>query len=283
MRSTERRNVRMPRLAMVALVAVLGALVVMPQTLLAAEDEEPKTTYTRVELWQVERARWGDFVEMFKKYDQPILEKLMADGAIGEWGIDAAALHNPEGYTHSVWYSADSMGALAKAGEAYIAAWEAMDKEKTKGLDADFASMIIKHRDYVVETDGLRSAAGTFDGGYYHAGVVQVAQGKDRAFHSYWKNRMKPVYQKLFDEGVVLAYGLSTEKITTDNPRLHSWWYVVKDADGLDAVDAAFDASWEAEDEEGRRARWTSIMDVVDEDTYREDMTSIIKLSMSAR
>jgi hypothetical protein len=283
MRFTERTNSWMRRLAVIALVAVLGALVVMPQPVLAADDEKPKTTYTRVELWQVERARWGDYVEMFETYDQPILEQLMADGAITEWGIDAEVLHQPGGYTHSVWYSADSMGALAKAGEAYIAAWEAMDKESTKALDADFASMITKHRDYVVETEGQRSVAGNLDGGYYQAGLVQVSQGKDRAFHSYWNNRMKPVYEKLFDEGVVLAYGLSTEKITTDNPRLHSWWFIVKDADGLDAVDAAFDASWEAEDEEGRRARWASIMDVVDEDTYREDMTSIIKMSMSAK
>jgi hypothetical protein len=261
----------------------IGTLIGIAQPVLAAEEEEPKTTYTRVQLWQVERARWGDFVEMFEQYDEPILEKLMADGVINEWGIDAAALHHPDGYTHSTWYAADSMGALAKAGEAYMAAWEAMDKESMKALDADFASMITKHRDYVIETDDLRSAAGTFEGGYYHASFVQVTRGKHRAYHSFWNNRIKPVYQKLFDDGVVVAYGLSTEKVTTENPTMHSSWYVVKNADGLDAVDAAFDAWWEAEDDEGRRARWTSIMDVVEEDTYREDMTNIIKMSMSAR
>jgi hypothetical protein len=278
----EKTNTWGRRLALLATIAVLGALIALPQPGLAADEEKPKTTYTRVQLWQVERARWGDFTDMFEKYDVPILEKLMADGAISEWGIDAEVLHHPKGYTHSTWYSAGSMGGLAKAGEAYMAAWEAMDKESMKTLDADFASMIVKHRDYIMDTDDMRSAAGNFDSGYYHAAYVQVTRGKHRAYHSFWDNRIKPVYQKLFEEGVVVAYGLSTETVTTDHPTGHWSWYIVSDADGLDAVDAAFDASWEEEDEEGRRARWTSITDVVEEDTYRESMTSIIKMSTSA-
>jgi hypothetical protein len=271
------------RIVFLAATAMLGALVALPQPVLAAEEEEEKTTYTRVQLWEVERARWDDFVDMFEQNDVPILEKLKADGAISEWGIDAAVLHHPKGYTHSTWYSAGSLGALTKAGEAYIAAWEAKDKDSMKALDADFASMIVKHRDYLIDTDGMRSVGGTFDSGYYYAAFVQVARGKHRAYHSYWDNRVKPVYEKLFDEGVVLAFGLTTETITTDNPRGHWSWYIVGDADGLDAVNAAFDASWGEEDEEGRRARWTSILDVVEPDTFHETMTSIIKMSLTAQ
>jgi hypothetical protein len=175
------------------------------------------------------------------------------------------------------------MGALAKAGEAYMAAWEAMGVESMKSLDAEFASMITKHRDFIVDTDDLRSAAGRIDSGYYHAHFIQVTRGKHRQFHSYWENRIKPVFESLFEQGVVLSYGMSTETLTTEHPMGHWWWYVVGDADGLDAVDAAFDASWEEMDEEGRRARWTSIMDVVEEDSYRETMTSITHMSMTAK
>jgi hypothetical protein len=271
------------RFVPVVAIALLAALIALPQIALAADDEEPTTTYTRVELWQVDRARWGDFVDNFKKYDAPILGKLMADGAISEWGIDAEVLHHPEGYTHSVWYSADSFGALAKAGDAYTAAWEAMDEKSMKALDADFASMILKHRDYAIDTDDMRSAAGTYESGYYHARYFQVTRGKHREYHSYWDNRVKPVFESLFEQGVVVAYGLSTETLTTDHPMGHTSWYVVKDAEGLDAVDAAFDASWDEIDGEGRRARWASIMDVIEEDTFRESMTSIILMSMTAK
>ena len=269
------------RAGSVALIVMLATLVAMPQVARAADDED-KTTYTRVELWQVERTNWDEFAEMFKNNDQPILEKLMADGAITEWGFDSQMLHAPDGYTHGVWYSAESLGALTKAGEAYDAAWRAMDKESTGALDDDFASMITKHRDYVIDTENMRSAAVTLDGGYYHSSSVLVQRSQHRAFHSYWKNRQKPVFEALFEKGVVVAYGLSTESITTENPMLHWWWYVVRDADGLDAVDATFDASWDAIDEEGRRERWAGIMVTIDPDSYNEEMTSFIQWSIKA-
>lgn len=269
------------RISSLAAIVMLATLISIPQVARAADDDS-KDTYTRVELWQVERASWDKFVEMFEQNDQPILEKLMADGAITEWGIDSQMLHSPEGYTHSIWYSADSMGALAKAGEAYDAAWKAMDKKSTANLDTEFASMITKHRDYMLKTENLRSVAGTFDGGYYHGQFVLVKQGKDRGFHSYWDNRLKPVFESLLEKGVVKEYGMSTEAIDTENPAGHTWWYVVSDADGLDAVDAAFDASWDDMDSEGRRERWAGIMDVVEEGSYHEDMTSIIHWSTKA-
>lgn len=273
---------RWSRIVSFGALVVLATVLTFPSTARAADDDT-KVTYTRIEAWQVERASWKSFVEMFEKYDQPIMEKLMADGAITEWGIDAMALHSPEGYTHTTWYSAESLGALAKAGAAYESAWEAMDEKSKMDLEAEFASMVTMHRDYVVDTENYRAAAGTVDGGYYHGQFVLVEPGGDRGFHSYWENRMKPIFESLFEKGIVLAYGLSTENIVTDNPRGHSWWYVVGDADGLDAVEAAFDASWDELDQEGRRERWASIKDVVEEDSYREELTSIIHWSAKAQ
>ncbi len=47
---------------------------------LAAQDDD--RIYTRVALWQVERARWSDFVEWFEQYDQPVMEQLFEAGTI---------------------------------------------------------------------------------------------------------------------------------------------------------------------------------------------------------
>jgi hypothetical protein len=269
------------RAGSLALIVVLATLVAMPR-IAGAADDETKTTYTRIELWQVERSMWDEFVELFEANDQKILQKMMADGAITEWGIDSMLIHTPDGYTHSVWYSAESMGALVKAGEAYDAAWKAMSKESMNALDDDFAAMITKHRDYVIDTDNLRSAAGTYDGGYYESHFVLVDREHHRGFHSYYENRIKPVFESLFEKGSVVAYGLSTEAVTTDNPAGHSWWYIVPDADGLDAVKAAFDADWDALDDEGRRERWAGIMETIEPGSYREEMTSIIHWSVKA-
>jgi hypothetical protein len=243
------------------------------------EDEKPVTTYTRVALWDVDRDHWSDFVDLFATHDKPILEKLFADGMITEWGIDANGLHTPDGYTHSTWYSASSMSALAKAGEAYMAAWDEIDDPDA---DAAFNAMIGRHRDYILETEGMRSAAATLEGGYFQGHMVKVTRDKWKDFSSYWKHRMKPVYERLLSDGAIVAYGLSGEAIVTEHPMMVEWWYIMADADGFDTVEAAFDASWEEMDEEGRRARWLSIMDTVDADSYRSWVTGIIHFQTAA-
>ena len=133
MRSSTGRRSWTRSLALAAAV-LMTVLVALPQVA-AAADEKPKVTYTRVALWDVERAHWGGFVTMFESHEKAILEKLMADGLISEWGIDAEGLHHPEGYTHSTWYSAGSLGALARASDAFDAAWKAMGADKLKAID----------------------------------------------------------------------------------------------------------------------------------------------------
>lgn len=264
-------------------ILAMAAIAVLPlltaSTAWAGEDEdEGSPSYSRIGLWQVDRNQWGDFVEFFEKYDKPILEKLFADGVITEWGLDANVLHKPDGYTHSTWISAPSLSALVKAGEAYGDAWEALGDN----VDTNFNDMITKHRDFIIETEHMRSKAGSLDSGYFHGHEVNVTRGKNRQFMSYYNNRIKPVYEKLLAEGAIMAYGLSSESITTGNPMSTDWWVVMADADGFDKVKAAFEASWDETDDEGRRARWLSIMDVVEEDSYSEWMTNIIHMQMAA-
>lgn len=280
MRSSTGRRSWTRSLALAAAV-LMTVLVALPQVA-AAADEKPKVTYTRVALWDVERAHWGGFVTMFESHEKAILEKLMADGLISEWGIDAEGLHHPEGYTHSTWYSAGSLGALARASEAFDAAWKAMGADKLKAIDTEFAAMIVKHRDVLIRTENLRTAAATLEGGYYHGHSIQVTRGKGSDFRSYYESRIKPVYEAQMQQGVVVAYGLSTEEITTDHPMGHSVWYMVRDAAGLDAVKAAFEAVSDGMSEEERRARQASFMDVVEEDSYRENITSLIHWSSKA-
>lgn len=269
------------RIAAAAFVAAVLVLLPPAAAVATADSHEamPVTTYTRVALWEVDRDHWSAFVKLFEDHDQPIFEKLFADGLISEWGIDTAALHEPDGYTHSTWYSAPSMSALARAGEAYAKAWEALGTD----VDAEFNAMVGKHRDFIMESEGMRSVAATLDGGYFQGHMVKLASwAKEKDFRSYWKNRMAPVYEQLLADGAIVAYGISTEAVPTENPAGLEWWYVMPDAGGFDKVEAAFDASWGEMDEEGRRARWLSILDTVDESSYRSWLSTIIHTQMAA-
>jgi hypothetical protein len=45
----------------------------------------------------------SQFVDLLKKYDQPLFGKLMKEGTVLVWGVDAVALHDPAaGATHHV-------------------------------------------------------------------------------------------------------------------------------------------------------------------------------------
>lgn len=261
---------RLTTWAMAAAVAV--AFLATPA--FAADKDDHAEVYSRVELWQVDRAQWGAFVDMFEKYDKKIMEKLFADGLIVEWGMDADLLHEPDGYTHATYYSAMSMGGLAKAMNAYMEAWKEMAGDQVDALDAEFAGMITKHRDLMLVSDQWSKDA-AFENGYWHSQSVKIVRTSDKDFHSYWNNRSKPVFEKLLANGDIVAFGLSTEEIVTHEPGWHTSWYVTATADGIDAVDAAFDADWGAMDEEGRRARWSSVMETVSEGSYRSNMSEV--------
>ncbi len=266
------------RLVIVAAVAMMLLPLAAVDGAWAQDEEEPASTYTRVEMWEVGRDDWGDFVASFEKHDQPIMEKLFADGVITEWGIDSAMLHRPDDYTHSTWYSASSMSALVKAGAAYEEAWKAYGDDADKAFNA----MVGRHRDYVLETEGMRSVAATLDDGYFQGHSVKLLAEKHRDFMSYWKNRMAPIYEQLLDDGAIVAFGVSSEGVVTESPSMLSWWCVMADADGFDKVEAAFDASWGGMDSEGRRARWLSIMDTVEADSYRSWVTTIDHMQVAA-
>lgn len=260
---------------------MIGALLLLTATPVGAQDD-PAPVYTRVALWQVDRAQWGDFVEDFEMHDQPVLEKLFNEGAIIEWGLDAMSLHHPEGYTHGTWWSATSMADLEKVLTAFDEAAEKRGKEAQKKIDTHFAGMITKHRDYMLRSGTYRSKEAKLDDGYFVASSFRVKRGKDDDYHSFWDNRVKPVYEKLLEEGTIVAFGLTVEEISTDKPGGHESWYNAPNAEALDKVKAAFRANWGEEDEEGRRARWASIRDVIEEGSHREQMTHLIHYATKA-
>ena len=258
---------RMLGLSLLVLLALAWALPA------AAQDSR---VYVRVELWDVKREMWPAFVKDYEKYDLPIYQKLFADGVINEYGIDSTWLHNPQGYTHSTWYSATNMAAFEKVGDAFDAAEKARGEAEQAKIDAAFSAMLNKHRDYMLLVEGQKSKAVKVDKAFFYEASVAVKRGQGDSYVSYWNQYTKPVYEKLMAEGVIVAYGRGREEITTDGEDRRSSWYNVRDLAGHDKVQAALRESWDKMTEEQRRARWASIWEVAEPNSYRENMTRII-------
>ena len=93
------------------LVPLFISLLLVPfSSALLAQDSD--TLYTRVAWWQVPRTKWQAFIELFEKAQKPVLDRMLNSGVLEEYGFDAASLHHPDGYTHSVWFSAKSLAGL---------------------------------------------------------------------------------------------------------------------------------------------------------------------------
>jgi hypothetical protein len=262
-----------PLLAVVAVALALVLAVVAP---MAAQEDEPAPVYTRVALWQVERAQWGRFVDLFKQYDQGVMDQAMTDGLIIEWGLDASSLHQPDGYTHVTWFSSDSIAGLEKTLDLYETALAELAEEEQESWDAEFAAMVTKHRDYLMRNMSMRSRAGDLEGAYYLASSSTVKQRRGRDWTSSWKANTRPVYEQLFADGIIAAYGYAVEQVHTSKPGEYESWCIAKDAEAIDAVNDAFRAVWEALSDEQRRARWASILSVNEERSHRDHMSETI-------
>jgi|GEM_PF-1852513 len=269
--------------ALLAIFAIILSVLALPAVAGEGEEAEMKPAFTRVGLWDIKRSSWGEFVEMYKAFDKPIMERLLAEGVISEYGIDSDVIHRPEGYTHSMWFTTDSMADMARVYEAWDRAGEELGEEKRKEMDEKFEGMILKHRDYILRSEHMKARTAEVEHGYYHASMFRVKKGENRDFLSYYNNRWKSVCDELLASGDIVAYGRTEEEIVTHKPGGVSVWYIVDSAAGLDTVRAAFEADWAKMDEEGRRARWTSIMEFVEEGSYRENLTHIIHMGIKAR
>jgi hypothetical protein len=263
--------------------ALLGAVLLSLAANGALFAEEQPTLYTRIELWQVKREMWSAFVKNFETYDQPVMEKLMAAGVISEWGIDATSLHQPDGYTHSTWYSAPSYEALAKVDAAYAEQAKAQGDKESARLDAQFAAMITKHRDYLMNDIDLHAVAAKLDHAVLYEGDYDVRPEQGDAALSYWNEQVKPTYQKLMDAGVILSYGLAEEEIATQATDGRASWYVVKNAAGIDQVKAAFKDLRGKMTGEQKRQRWAGIKEAIDVASYRQYMTDVIHWAIAKR
>ena len=120
-----------------ALAAVLSAAA--PAAAQTAPATEP---YTFVAQWNVPRAQWAAYVADFDKNTKPVLEKHAAAGTLISWGAFESIVHEPDGYTHGVWWTSTSYAGIEKA---------RLELVKTAASSASLAAAT-GHRDYYLRS-----------------------------------------------------------------------------------------------------------------------------------
>jgi hypothetical protein len=255
-----------------ALVGGVLALAVVP----AVRAEEP-VVYTRVAQWQIARPNWSAYEKDLKKNTVPVMEKLLADGVIIEFGADRTSVHTPDGYTHSTWFSAKSQANLEKALATLVESESKLTPEERRKGDTDFAGT--KHADMILRSIAFKNRTIKTEKGYGSVSVQKTLPGKAQEYQELWDKYNKPILEQLYKDGVVTAYGVDVEAVHTGDPSLRFFWEVYPDADAFDKEEAAFNAAREKRSPEERRAIGQAFQELRDAAAHRDSQSDIVYYS----
>ena len=206
----------------------------------AAQAPDGTMGFSRVALWQIARPNWDAYEADLKKTTQPVLDRLMAEGVIVEYGFGRNTVHAADGFTHVTWYVSKTIAGVEKALAAVVAADAKMSAAERRIADTDFAGT--KHADTLVRTRVIRGKTTKLTSGYMYLASDQVQPGKGQAYTERFDKVVKPIMESLFTSGAVISYGIDTEFIHTVDPAMRMRWVVFADADGLDKMLAAGEA-----------------------------------------
>jgi hypothetical protein len=256
-------------------------------TVAAQQAQQPLTFWYE---YHVIPGKEDEFLNLVKTVGQPVRDKLMADGVVLAWGVEAPLLRIPDAATHMIWYTvADYAGVekvdaamheqIAKATEESAKAPAGKKgapsgvgpNEHMRGI-TDFA----KTRDYLTRdlVSGFATAnppAGTLP--FVRYGLVKVKPGKGAEYRKAWEKYNKPIFDKLAADGTILAFGLAVEDIRTDGDFTHYTWIATKDLASQDKVRAAVLGDRDKRSQEEQEAIIHVFTSLTDPDAARTEVT----------
>ncbi len=252
-----------------AFLVVFSALLCIVAPLAAQDDAG---IYYREALWDVKRTHWSSYEENFTKNQKPILDKLFAEGVITEWGMDTLSIHTEDGYTHANWWSGKDLASLQRVIDAFDERDEQLSEAERKKRTAELTDSIQNHRDGLGRSLVFRSRSTETDEGFFFTSSVQVKPGKGREYRESWEKRNKATYERLLNEGTILAYGMDVQFIHTDAPGGFS---VLRAVPSLEA-DAKVRAALRANDTRTPEERQAMRQALFVEGSHRDSMSRII-------
>jgi hypothetical protein len=222
-------------------VAVLAAGV----PLSAQESKPPKPPlYIYVSEWAVPRAQWADMAKL-DEADQALMDKLVTGGTLTGYGEVESIIHTEGQPTHAEWLDSHSQEGIVKAIQTFMS----QPGTHAPVLEAS------KHWDLFLVSRLYNSRPGTYDGAYLSGTSWELKPGQYDDFQKLIKARVAPTLDKLIADGVVISYNFSGQAYATGPSNGVSFVTIVKDAEGLDQVDKAFEGVFGDDPEIGPAAQ----------------------------
>jgi hypothetical protein len=239
----------------------------------AAQDPDGTMVFARVANWQIARPHWDAYDANQKKVELPVLEKMLADGVITEYGIVRNAVHTPDGFTHSTWYASKTMAGLEQTLAALIAAAAKLPAAEQRRGNAEFAGT--KHSDVIVRSRVVKGKAAKLSSGYGYLSMDLIRPGQVAAHNERYEKLVRPPLDALFASGAVVSFGIDQEFIHTTDPNARTRWVIFADASGLDKWMEATLAANRARTPAERQALGQAGREILAGDSHRDELWEI--------
>lgn len=227
---------------------VILILAILLAPALAMAQDAPKPI-TWVNYMQAKPGQDEALVELFKKRNGQMFDRLMADGILSSWGIAEPMTHRGQKWTHLVWATVQDWAHMDKLVNAMGEEAKSRSEKENQEIEAAFkaASDFSGHRDVINRHVVFSAAAsGGPAPGYLVLGFYKAAPGEADEITNVYETVAAPVYDKLQKDGAVAAYGFAAQELDLDPDWTHVSWFFLNDLSGMDARAKAFAASWEA-------------------------------------
>jgi hypothetical protein len=260
-------------------------------TVAAQQTQQAQQPLTFWYEYHVNPGKEGEFLNLVKTVGQPVRDKLMAEGVVLAWGVEAPLLRVPENATHMIWYTVADYAGVEKVDTATREQIAKMTEESTKAPTGKKAAAAAgggpmqhmleitdfgKTHDYLTRDLVSGFAPGTPPAGtlpFTRYGFVKVKPGKGADYRKAWERYNKPIFDKLAADGTILAFGLAVEDVRTEGDFTHYTWIATKDLASQDKVRAAVLGDRDKRSPEEQEAIIHLFTSLTDPDAARTEVT----------
>jgi hypothetical protein len=257
-------------------------------TVAAQEAQQPLTFWYE---YHVNPGKEDEFLNLVKTVGAPVRDKLMADGVVMAWGVEAPVIRVPENATHMIWYMVADYAGVQKVEDATNAQIAKLTDEAAKGSAAGKKgaptangpmARFVEITDFSKTHDYLtRAIVSGFTNERPSAGIlpcsrysfVKVKPGKSAEYRKAWEKYNKPIFDKMIADGTIMAYALVVEDVRTDGDFTHYTWIATKDLAAQDKARAEFLADRDKRSTEEQEAITKLFTELTDPDANRTQLT----------
>lgn len=215
---------------------LLAVLLLAPVFVVAQQQPPQPQPLTYVAAYRVKPGRGRDFVNLVRREDQPVFERMMSEGAVLAWGVDTVELHHEGEPNFFIWWTMPNAAAMDRINAAFEAQ-QGSAQELVEMTDPD------RHVDYLLVTNvtNVRPVpAGTQP--YMVLSRFRVERGRGDDHRRLWERYDKPILDALVADNTILGYGLLSEAFTSMGGGWRWLWVRTTNMAAADRISAAFRA-----------------------------------------